>query len=554
MKLISFLVRTSRWTLLLAVVAGLLAGVSNAGLLAAINERISNSAADSSLVWRFIGLCLIMLLCRIASQILLLRISVNAVYNLRLHLSRRILSAELRHLEKLGSHRLLAAITDDVPVISNALVNIPLLCMHIAMVVAGLVYLAWLSWTVLLGGLAFMGVGNVTYILPITKAASLQRLTREEADSLFKHFRALTEGTKELKLHRRRREEFLEEGLQKTAHRLRRHASVANSIYAAAASWGQILIFVLIGLVLFAVPAIRQLDVPTLAGYAIVILYMMAPLEVILNTSPTLTRANISVQKIDELGLSLASFSTENDSTPELERDLSWSSLELKGVTHAYHEERREHIFTLGPLDLSFRPGELVFLVGGNGSGKTTFAKLLTGLYIPEAGEVRLDDQVITAQNRDFYRQHFAVVFSDFFLFESFLGIEAGKADAQAKEYLVQLQLDHKVQIKDGALSTTELSQGQRKRLALLTAYLEERPFYVFDEWAADQDPLFKEVFYFQILPNLKAKGKTILVISHDDRYYHIADRIIKLDYGQVVYDKYTDPAETAAPAAAARV
>jgi putative ATP-binding cassette transporter len=554
MKLISFLLRTSRWTLMLAVVAGLLAGIANAGLLAAINERISNSPAGPSLVWRFIGLCLLMLLCRVASQILLLQISVDAVYNLRLHLSRRILSAELRHLEKLGNHRLLAAITDDVPVISNALVNIPLLCMHLAMVGAGLVYLAWLSWTVLLGVLAFMVVGVITYQLPITKAASLQRLTREEADSLFKHFRALTEGTKELKLHRQRREEFLKEGLQKTAHRLRRHAGVANSIYSAAASWGQILIFVLIGLVLFAVPAIRQLDVQTLAGYAIVILYMMAPLEVILNMFPTLTRANVSVQKIDELGLSLASFSNENDSTAELERDLSWSGLELRGVTHAYHEERREHAFTLGPLDLSFHPGELVFLIGGNGSGKTTFAKLLTGLYIPEAGEVRLDGQVVTAQNRDFYRQHFATVFSDFFLFESFLGIEAGKVDAQAKEYLVQLQLDHKVQIKDGVLSTTELSQGQRKRLALLTAYLEDRPFYVFDEWAADQDPLFKEVFYFQILPSLKAKGKTILVISHDDRYYQIADRIIKLDYGQVVYDKYTGPAETTAPAAAARM
>jgi putative ATP-binding cassette transporter len=406
--------------------------------------------------------------------------------------------------------------------------------MHLAMVVACLIYLAWLSWWVLLGVLAFMVVGIVTYQLPISRAASYQKQTREEADSLFKHFRALTEGTKELKLHRQRREAFLTEGLQQTAHKLRRHASVANSIYAAAAGWGQILIFVLIGLVLFAAPTVRPLDVQTLAGYAIVILYMMAPLEVILNMAPTLTRANVSVQKIDEL-------------------DLSWSSLELRGATHAYHDERREHNFTLGPVDLSFHPGELVFLVGGNGSGKTTFAKLLTGLYIPEAGEVRLDGQVIDAQNRDFYRQHFAAVFSDFFLFESFLGIEAGKVDEQAREYLVQLQLDHKVQVKDGLLSTTELSQGQRKRLALLTAYLEDRPFYLFDEWAADQDPLFKEVFYFQILPTLKAKGKTVLVISHDDRYYHIADRIIKLDYGQVVYDKYTNPAETAAPAAAAR-
>jgi putative pyoverdin transport system ATP-binding/permease protein len=97
------------------------------------------------------------------------------------------------------------------------------------------------------------------------------------------------------------------------------------------------------------------------------------------------------------------------------------------------------------------------------------------------------------------------------------------------------LQLSHKVQVKDGSLSTTELSQGQRKRLALLTAYLDDRPIYLFDEWVADQDPFFREVFYQQILPELKKRDKAVLVISHDDRYFHLCDRLIKLDYGQIV-------------------
>jgi putative ATP-binding cassette transporter len=175
--------------------------------------------------------------------------------------------------------------------------------------------------------------------------------------------------------------------------------------------------------------------------------------------------------------------------------------------------------------------------VGGNGSGKTTLAKLLTGLYAPDGGDIRFDGQLITDQNREWYSQHFSVVFSDFFLFDSLLGLkrQVSNLDATARDYLVQLQLDHKVQVKDGNLSTTSLSQGQRKRLALLTAYLEDRPIYIFDEWAADQDPMFKEVFYDRLLPELRAKGKTVIVISHDDRYYHVADRIIKLDYGQLV-------------------
>jgi putative ATP-binding cassette transporter len=209
------------------------------------------------------------------------------------------------------------------------------------------------------------------------------------------------------------------------------------------------------------------------------------------------------------------------------------------GVTHSYRGEREESGFTLGPIDLTFSAGELVFLVGGNGSGKSTLAKLITGLYIPETGEISLDGQLINDENREWYRQHFSVVFSDFYLFERLLGIGSADIDPQAQDYLVQLQLDHKVQVKDGVLSTTALSQGQRKRLALLTAYLENRPIYLFDEWASDQDPFFKETFYKQLLPELKHRGKTVVVISHDDRYFHLADHIVKLDYGKL---KYSNP------------
>jgi putative ATP-binding cassette transporter len=145
---------------------------------------------------------------------------------------------------------------------------------------------------------------------------------------------------------------------------------------------------------------------------------------------------------------------------------------------------------------------------------------------------------VVTDENRDWYRQHFTVVFSDFFLFDSLLGLEAPQLDDKAREYLVKLQLNHKLEVKEGVLSTTQLSQGQRKRLALLTAYLEDRSIYLFDEWAADQDPTFKQLFYHSVLPELKARGKTVIVISHDDHYYDVADRLIKLEDGKLEYDR----------------
>lgn len=542
MKLISFLLRVSPKLVLAAILVGLVAGATNTGLLAVINAALNSPGSSSgTLVWGFAGLCLVMLLSRISSAIMLIRLSRWAVYDLRIMLSRRILGAPLRHLEELGASRLLATLTDDVPAVANALVTIPLLCMNFAIVATCLIYLGWLSWQVFLIVVGFMVFGVITYQLPIKRALRYVNITRQEWDALFKHFKALTEGMKELKLHSNRRDAFFSDQLEPTANSLRRHGFTGDSIYAISAGWGQVLIFILIGFLLFLIPGWQRVDAQTLVGYSLVILYLMTPLELIVNTLPILGRANVAMQKVEDLGLSLQSSTVEASTSTPAQDTTRFEKLELADVTHTYYREGSDGNFLLGPVNLEFHPGEVVFLVGGNGSGKTTLAKLLTGLYIPESGEIRLDGQVITDQNRESYRQLFSVVFSDFYLFDNLLGLSAPELDKQAGEYLKLLQLEHKIEVKDGALSTTKLSQGQRKRLALMTAYLEDRPFYLFDEWAADQDPLFKNVFYMQLLPELKAKGKMVLVISHDDHYYHMADYIIKLDYGKVEYNKHTN-------------
>jgi putative ATP-binding cassette transporter len=237
-----------------------------------------------------------------------------------------------------------------------------------------------------------------------------------------------------------------------------------------------------------------------------------------------------------ELDLSLDKFPAEAEADHE-RATTRWQNLTLSQVKHSYIGEG-DNNFVLGPIDLNLRAGELVFLTGGNGSGKTTLAKILTGLYVPETGALSFNEQTITDTNRDGFRQHFSTVFSDAFIFETLLGLDQPELDQDARDLLAQFQIDHKVQVTDGTLSTINLSQGQRKRLALLTAYLEDRPIYVFDEWAADQDPQFREIFYYQLLPELTAKGKTVIVISHDDRYYHVADRIITLDYGKIASDE----------------
>ncbi len=542
MNLISFLLRSSWQMVTIAIITGFLSGASSASLIALISRGISQGLTHSldRLAIAFGGLVFVALTSSVISQVLLIRLAQRAVFQLRLSLSRQILSTELVHLEQLGSARLLATLTDDVQAVAEAVRIVPFLCIDLAIVAGCLIYIVWLSWKVflLVCLLSIVALGSCQWLLK--QGQQWLARAREEQDSLFKHFRTVTDGTKELKLHYRRRQAFLKEDLQQSAAAYRRYNTRGLTLFAMTSSWGKLIFFFAIGFVLFALPKIMTIQPQTLAGYVVTFTYLMLPMDNLVNSLPILGRAGVALKKIESLGIFLSNRAEATAITAPIRQQ--WTDLQLKGVTHTYRVEQEDSSFTVGPIDLTLHPGQLIFIVGGNGSGKSTLAKLILGLYIPESGEIWFDGERIDDQNREWYRQHFAVVFADFFLFDRLLGLDRSDLDAEAEAYLQRLQLDHKVTVHQGNLSTTALSQGQRKRLTLLTAYLEHRPIFLFDEWAADQDPIFKEVFYTQLLPQLRDQGRTILCISHDDRYFHLADRIIKLDYGQIEYDKQYEP------------
>lgn len=531
-------VRYSRLMLGLVILAGLISGFAATGMIALINRALTGQGFHGiNVKLGFALLCLGLPLFRFASQATLVTLTQQTLYRMRLNWCRRILTTPIRQLEKIGPHRLLASLTNDLGAITEALLMIPVLIMHTGVLLTCLVYLGWLSPTLLLFLLGFLVVGLISYRWPVARAYFYGRRSRAEWDVLMRQIEAVTFGAKELKMHEPRRQAMMNQQIEPTARSLREWITAGTYIFAAASSWGQILFFVAIGLLLFVLPQYQTVSTSILLGYSVTLIMMMTPLESILNSLPRLSNAVVAMQKIDELGLSLEGTPAEPEAG--LVRPQStWQRLDLVGVVHSYHHEASGETFALGPIDLTIKAGELIFLIGGNGSGKTTLAKVLLGLYPPEGGELRLDGTPITDANRDAYRQHFAVVFSDFYLFNSLLGLNQPQLDSDAQRYLRELQLERKVKVEDGKLSTLDLSQGQRKRLALLTAYLEDRPIYLFDEWAADQDPMFKEVFYHQILPALQARGKTVIVISHDDHYYNVADRVVKLDYGRIEYDR----------------
>lgn len=535
MKLFQFLYNRCRRMLVITVVTALVSGACNAGLIALINHVLNDADRSRLLQATVTGFAILVigkLVTGFLSQLWLIRYSQQAVADLRRQMVRRILGVPLRRLEQLGGARIMAALVDDVNSLMTALFGFPTLAVNLAVLIGGSVYMAFLSWHLLVGMGVLIVFGAGCYRLLVRSGFKALFQAREAEDRLYAQFRTLTDGIKELKLHQQRRSAFLKEGVQDTTAEFQKYTVAAETRFMLAHNWSHLLFYILVGMILFMLPTLRQTDIKTLSGYVLTVLYLMGPLAGVMSSLAVFSRADVALRKIDSLGVTLGE---DSDESAVAKPVLDFTRLELRGVAHTYRSADTDDQFTLGPIDLTFRRGELVYIVGGNGSGKSTLAKIITGLYPPEAGEIRVDGQVITDANRDDYRQLFSTVFADFHLFDTLLGLHSRDVDVQAEEYLTQLHLNHKVKIANGRISTTALSSGQRKRLALLTAYMEDRPFYVFDEWAADQDPLFKDIFYRQLLPELRNRGKTVLVITHDDRYFDQADRLLKLDYGKLM-------------------
>ncbi len=537
-RFLHFVVQQSRSMSWLMACVGVSSGLLSAGVLALINHVLHHPADRSIfIVLGFVGLVAGKLLANLGSQILLVRFAQDTILALSLSLCEKIVRAPLRRSEQRGAANILVTLTDDVSWVTWAIQCFPHFLMNIALVLGCGIFLAWLSWKVFL---AVAGVAVVSVLVQQwlhTNTRNIIAASREARATLFQRFRSLTDGLKELMMHRGRREEFINQEVRGAAEFYRETNLKATRLHAFLGMWTQISLYSVIGSLIFLFPSFDSINPEALTGYIVAILYVMGPISSILGTAPTLERGQVALENIERLAISLdiglddAQIREVVSLAPGTSPLVQWSNVEF-----SYGEDNgAEPSFTLGPISLDLYPGELVFIIGGNGSGKSTFVKVLAGLYQPLRGDVKLAGTMITDDNREWYREHFSVIFSDFHLFKKLLGQSDSHVDRLAHEYLRLMQLDRMVTVHDRTFSTLDLSQGQRKRLALVAAYLENRSIYVFDEWAADQDPQYKEIFYKTLLPNLRAEGKLVIVITHDDRYFHLGNQIIKLDSGKVV-------------------
>jgi putative ATP-binding cassette transporter len=515
---------------------------------------------------------LVALAAGVLSQVLMIRLTQDAIYRLRAQLSSGVLSAPLERLERLGSHRLLATLTEDVQSLSQAVTALPNFCVDVVTIIGCMVFLGVVSGPIFAVTVAGTAASILGVEMVLRRVRRLYRETRESEDTLLRSFQSVTVGIKELKLHRGRRRDFMDRHLLGAAGTLRNQNAAAGTRSAVAQGYGRVVQLVTMASVLFVLAPVLHLPHEVMFRYILVTIFLAMPMQSFMSRIPDLLRGDVALAKIRAMNLSMETNNNDEQQLPYNDRPAAATArLELADVSYTYHGElapafpqgprpqgpppRRRGKdgqvppphppaavdgsgFHLGPLDLAFEPGRISFIVGGNGSGKSTLAKLLAGLYVPETGTVMLNGEKIGHDNIEWFRQNCSAIFTDFHLFEDYLGFDRPGIDDEVRHYLQELQLAHKVTVQDGQLSTVALSQGQRKRLALLTAMLEDRPIYLFDEWAADQEPRFREVFYTEILPGLARRGKTVIVITHDDRYFHCADQIIKLDFGQIEHTK----------------
>lgn len=520
-------------TFVAVVVLSVLSALLSVAVLAFISQRLLAGGAELGMVlMQFTLLLLALLATATGAQVTLHRLGHRMVYGLRRDLVRRVLATDIEQLEKVGGPPLLAALSTDTRNLTIAFVHLPELVYGAALSVAALSWLAWLSpalfavtvvWLVATAGMGIWLVGRINFHVG---------KVREGDDHLYQDYQAMIDGRKELALNRARAARFYQEEFDDHARAYRDHVTRADIFNGVAGNMANVLMLALIGVLFYLASGLGWASANTASVFALTILLLRTPLIGAVAALPTLLAARVSLKKL--AGLQLVEGNT--DFAPKGESLAGFKQLSLKGACYRYPDQDGVAGFEVGPLDLTVKRGELIFVQGGNGSGKSTFARLLTGLYRPLQGTLSVDGQPITEDNRVAYRQLFSSVFTDFYLFNRLLQGDGAEVRVdEVDDWLKTLGMQHKVRQADGRLSDIRFSQGQRKRLALLMAVMEQRDCLLLDEWAADQDPQFRQFFYHALLPRLQAQGKTIIAITHDDHYFDRADRLLKMDAGQLI-------------------
>nr|WP_246152127.1 cyclic peptide export ABC transporter [Roseospira navarrensis] len=526
------------WMLSLALVSGL----ANALLVVAVTEVTDVIAVGDRpgvLAWGgFIAAFLIYYVGNRVSMLRANRVIERLLKALRARVMDRVRQSELPQIDRMGRGRLYTLVAQETNHLS---VTFPLIVdgvQQAILLVVSLIYLGILCLPALLAFLAAVAGGLAAYRLIDREFRQvLSRIHARQAEML-DAIANIIHGGKELRLNRGKSDAVLSR-YRVVSDRTRDLLELSGETWTSFVLLSAVQVYVLLGVVGLVFPGVVP-DFDTVIFQVIpVLLFCMGPLVKLGVQWPLFSRADVGLRSILQIQTELAR--ADAVSPDEARRKAGAfqgvQRLDFDGLTFSHRDDSGEAVFTAGPFNLGIDRGETVFLVGGNGSGKSTVLRLIVGLIFADAGRILVDGRPVHREAIAGYRELFSAIFVDFHLFDRLYGVEA--ADPNRVNALIEeMGLAGKVSFENGRFSCLSLSTGQRKRLALIAALLEDRPVYVFDEWSAEQDVRFRAHFYHKVLPDLKARGKTVIAVTHDDRFWQTADRVVKMDLGRVIWER----------------
>ncbi|MEB4591302.1 cyclic peptide export ABC transporter [Candidatus Thiothrix sp. Deng01] len=537
MQLLKFLERETTESYLQVLLIATISGIANALLLGIVNHATAAVANNEDLTQYFLLYMITFALFLYGQWYAFERailIIEQAIFKIRTRLTHKVQQVELAFMEKVGGNTLYGRLTQNDTLISQAVPQIVSAFQMLTLMLFSLLYLGYispLSFTITLGA---MGIGVLYFIAQARFIKqSLQDVNQKEK-LYFKSISHLVEGFKEIKVNYAKGQDLLERIANVSTEAQQIKSSVRKN-ESRLWGFGRLFIYILLPIVVFILPSFSHEHIGNIFKISATLLFLTGPSTVLVNMIPMLNRVNLAIADLfaleEEMDAAIVhAHSSEDDATG---MDFGgFQTLTIDNMQFAYPSANGES-FTSGPFNEEVRRGELLFIIGGNGSGKSTFLKLLTGLYYPRQGGLLVDGTAVSHLHYPAYRKLFAIIFTDFHLFDKFYGVR--NIDAQTVNYwLEKMHMQHKVRYQDGGFTNTSLSTGQRKRLAFIAAMLEDKPILVIDEFAADQDPQFRQYFYETLLGEVRDMGKTIIAVTHDDHYFHVADRVWKMNEGRI--------------------
>jgi putative ATP-binding cassette transporter len=541
MTLTEFLRRESNVPISRVLAIAAISGASNAILLMVINSA-ANVVNVEAISARLFVMFVVAIALYVLTQRYILRLSSveieKIISKVRIGIAGKIRAADLEGIERIGRAQIYASVNTHTMTLSQATTPMVLACQSTLLVAFSAIYVFILSKAAFFLTAAIVAAGILVHLRHKKQLMiELERSTVAE-HQLFSEFTDLLEGFKEVKLSARRSGDLYTD-LASTATEVATLKAQTANRYADLHIFTQVLFYLLLGAIVFILPSFSRVHAEQVTRVSAAILFIIGPLSLIVGVFPMFRRANHALDHIARLEAQLdlalpgpsATTLDEAPSPPPFER------IDLVNVTFSYQERGEGSEFTIGPVNLTIARGDVIFIVGGNGSGKSTLLKVLSGLYQPSSGLIYVDDVPVSTVGYAAFRELFAAIFSDYHLFNRPYGLR-DVTDRIVVDQLREVDLLKKNVWRMGRFEHQGLSTGQRKRLALIVSRLEQKPIQIFDEWAADQDPQFREFFYASFLEELRGDGKTIIAATHDDRYFDKADRIVKMDEGKVVFQE----------------